>query len=244
MTANPAPAAAYHARSLTRVPAVGHVRPAAIRRPASRRLVAYPSHDRRIPVTTPASLRGWIADNHDQAIVSVSPPGVIGGAVLTAARRSAEMNRLELAGHADLSIDMVAHLEGGLWPLFCVRHDRLCELAGALDRAGAQVGNQASELMLASQCDLLLTSMLRGFEDYAEVPPIEQDVAGRAARGLLRWALAGVVPLRYRAYMPPWRLLAEPDVTILAAIARDLLAGARGSELVRFGGELQSLVTA
>jgi hypothetical protein len=194
-------------------------------------------------VTTPASLRGWIADNHDQTIVSVSPPGVIGGAVLTAARRSAQMNRLELADYVDLSIDMVAHLEGGLWPLFCVRHDRLCELAGALHRAGAEAGNQASELMLASQCDLLLTGILRGFEDYAEVPPIEQDVPGRAARGLLRWALAGVVPLRYRDYMPPWRLLAEPDVEILAAIARDLRTGSRGNDLVSFGRELERLVT-
>jgi len=40
----------------------------------------------------------------------------------------------------------------------------------------------------AADCDLLVTAMLCEFEDYAEVPPIDEDTPdGAAARELLRW---------------------------------------------------------
>ena len=46
---------------------------------------------------------------------------------------------------------------------------------------------ELGELLLASRCDLLLTGMLHGFEDYAEVPPIEEDgTEAETARELLR----------------------------------------------------------
>ena len=54
------------------------------------------------------------------------------------------------------------------------------------------MGQELGELLLASRCDLLLTGMLHGFEDYAEVPPIDEDgTEAETARELLRWALAG-----------------------------------------------------
>ena len=68
------------------------------------------------------------------------------------------------------------------------------------------------QLMLASQCDLLIVGMLRGFEDYAEVPPVDEDSAeGEAARDLLRWALVGVPPGRYETFAPARPLLATHD---------------------------------
>jgi integrase len=50
--------------------------------------------------------------------------------------------------------------------------------------------------------------MLGGFEDYGEVPPVDDESAGESARGLLRWALAGDVPEHYRRHGQAGRLLA------------------------------------
>jgi len=36
-------------------------------------------------------------------------------------------------------------------------------------------GQEPGELLLAAQCDLLVTGMLHEFEEYAEVPPIDED---------------------------------------------------------------------
>jgi hypothetical protein len=53
-----------------------------------------------------------------------------------------------------------------------------------------------------SRCDLLIAGILRGSEDYAEMPPTDEDAAGEAARSLLRWALTGQVPDKYNPYVP------------------------------------------
>jgi hypothetical protein len=76
--------------------------------------------------------------------------------------------------------------ENGSYPLFCMGYDELRRLASALDQRHEGVRNALDELLLVSQCDLLLTGMLRGSEDYAKVPPIdepgpEQDVIALTA---------------------------------------------------------------
>jgi transcriptional regulator with XRE-family HTH domain len=130
---------------------------------------------------------------------SASPPGVIGAAVVQAARRSAHLTRLRLARQLNVSVTTVRSWESGTIPLFAVPHGQLERLAHALDRGGTQVGTELGDLLLASRCDLLVTGMLHGFEDYGEVPPIEENsVEAECARSLLRWALAGQVPDRYR----------------------------------------------
>jgi hypothetical protein len=131
--------------------------------------------------------------------------------------------------------------EDGTRPVFSVRYDQLCQVAGALRKAGACVGQETSELVLASQCDLLIVGVLHGFEDYAEVPPVDDDSEGEAARSLLRWALSGVAPDRYRAYAPTGPLLARPDVILFAAAARDLQADSCGSDLTGYGAALIAL---
>jgi hypothetical protein len=84
--------------------------------------------------------------------------------------------------------------------------------------------------------------MLQGFEDYAEVRPVDEvSVEGEAARDLLRWVLAGVVPERYRLFAPARPLLAAQDLIAFTAVARELRAGSRGGQLASYGHALTAL---
>jgi DNA-binding transcriptional regulator YiaG len=175
---------------------------------------------------------------------SVSPPGAIGAAVVQATRRSAHLTRLRLARQLNVSVATVRSWESGTIPLFAVPYGQLERLAQALDRAGAQVGIELGDLLLASRCDLLLTGMLHGFEDYAEVPPIEENSAeAENARSLLRWALAGQVPDRYRQHASPRRLLDKKHIDLIAAIAHALQTESQGADLADFGGALMALAS-
>jgi len=202
-----------------------------------------PGRVRRIPETALIGLPGWIANQAADAGHPVSAPGVIGGAVISAARRSASLSQRKLARVLTVSPATVRSWENGTRPLFCVGYDQLCQLAEALRQAGAQVGQEADELILASQCDLLITGILRGFEDYAELPPVDQEVAGASPRGLIRWALTGQVPDRYWPQAASAPLLTGPDVLLFTTIARDLQAGSRGSQLVSYGTALVALAS-
>ena len=167
---------------------------------------------------------------------------MIGAAVVQAARRSAHLTRLRLARQLNVSVTTVRSWESGTIPLYAVPYGQLQQLAQASDRAGTQVGTELGELLLASRCDLLLTGMLNGFEDYAEVPPIEENSAeAESARRLLRWALSGQVPDRYRQHASPRRLLDKKHIGLIAAIARDLQAESHGADLADFGGALVAL---
>ena len=146
--------------------------------------------DRSTPVTTLLARPAWIEDEAGAIAFPLSAPGVIGGAVIRAARRSAGSSRQDLARMLAVSPRTVRTWENGTHPLFSVRYDQLCQIANALRNAGAGVGQEVAELVLASQCDLLIAGILRGSEDYAEVPPIE-DPQGETPRSLLRWALTG-----------------------------------------------------
>jgi transcriptional regulator with XRE-family HTH domain len=180
-----------------------------------------------------------------EASLPASPPGVIGAAVIKAARHSAGLTRRRLARMITASPSSVRSWESGACPLFCLCYDQLCHLAAALDKAGATAGREVRELVLASQCDLLVTGMLHGFEDYAEVPPVDEEGAeGDAARDLLRWALTGIPPERYC----PWALTAGPlmarqDLIAFNALAQDLNAGSHGDELASYGAALTALTT-
>jgi len=134
--------------------------------------------------------------------------------------------------------------ETGTCPLFAVPYGQLCQLADAFRRAGVCVGQDRSDLILAGQCDLLITGMLHGFEDYAELPPVDQDTDdGATARSLLRWALTGTVPDQYRAYASPGPLLTLSEAADFAAITRNLNAGSQGTDLISYGATLLALTS-
>jgi hypothetical protein len=175
---------------------------------------------------------------------TLSPPGVIGCTVIRSARRSVRIARHEFARAIAMDHATIRDLELGEIPLFCVPYDLLRQIAGALARPGSALTGGLGELVTAADCDMLVTAMLCDFEDYAEVPPIDQDTPdGAVARELLRWALAGVVPGRYRPAVLPRCLLATRERLQIASIARSLSLGAKGPELAEFGLALAMLTT-
>lgn len=133
--------------------------------------------------------------------------GTIGAAVIRAAMHSADLTRRALANTLGVSPVIVHGWETGTTPLYRVGYQQLRQLAEALGRTGERTGFDLATLLLASQCDLFVAGMLGGFEDFAEVPPIEHQPEGQVARALLRWALTGDVPERYRPYVQPGPLL-------------------------------------
>jgi len=167
--------------------------------------------------------------------------GAIGGAVITAARRSAGLTRRALARRLAVPPATVRAWEDGICPLYRVTYGQLRQIAGVLAEAGARTGLDLGGLVLASQCDLLIAGMLDGSEDYAEVPPVDQDAEGAPAHGLLRWALTGHVPERYRPYARTGPLLGRAEVLRFLALARNLAAGDQASELAAYGAALVQL---
>lgn len=225
---------------------IGVTRVNAARRPrvGSERLGRKARRNRPGLMDFAARLPGKAGTQTNQDFLPVSSPGVIGGAVIRAARRSARISRRRLARILTTSPHTVRIWENGTCPLFLVTYDDLGRLAGAFDQAGAKVQCDLAELMLAARCDLLIVGMLRGFEDYAEVPPVDEDSPeGEAARDLLRWAIAGVSPERYRALAPIRPLLTAHDVSAFSALALRLSTGLHGDQLTRYGRALSAIIT-
>jgi len=215
----------------------GHFLNAPSRRASSRRRPSW-----RASMTTPTQSSDRIELLAGADFVPASPPGAIGGAVIKASRRSAGLSRRQLARKMTVSPAAVRRWENGSSPLFCTSYDQLRRLAAALDQRHAGARCDLDELLLASQCDLLVTGMLRRFEDYAEVPPIDEPTEeGEHARDLLRWALMGVTPAKYRLAATTGALLAEQDVIAITAVAQDMGAAAPGSQLASYGAALVSL---
>lgn len=172
----------------------------------------------------------------------VSPPGVIGAAIIKAARRSARLTRRRFARAAAVSPATVRGWENGTLPLYSVGYRELRHLAETLASAGASVGANVADLTAAAQCDLLITGMLHGFEDYAEVPPIEEPGhRGDLARDLLRWALARTLPEGFLGLATRGPLLAPADTAAITGLAWDLRAGTGGPGLASFGTALLAL---
>jgi DNA-binding transcriptional regulator YiaG len=212
------------------------------RTPGRRQLRGFPPRRRHGPASVSTSHPERPEGGTASTPGPVSPPGAIGGTLIRAARRSAHLTQLRLARTLKVSTATVRAWENGTIPLFSIPYGQLQGLAAVLNQAGAHVGHELSELLLASQRDLLITSMLHGSENYAEVPPIEQHGSeAERARELIRWALTGVVLDRYRQHAPPSPLLDEADIRLFIAIASDLQAGSHGRDLITYGSVLIAL---
>ena len=190
----------------------------------------------------PVATLDWPGGMRDAGYCPLSPPGVIGGAIIRAARHSAHLTLRRLARNLGMDLATVRGWQNGTSPLFCLPHGQLRQLAATLRNADAHVGPDLHELLLAAQCDLLITGMLRGFEDYAEVPPIDEDgPEADAARALLRWAITGIVPEPCRPYMRAVPLMSRPDIERFTGLAERLKTGDAGPVLVPFGTALVAL---
>jgi transcriptional regulator with XRE-family HTH domain len=187
----------------------------------------------------PGDGQGFATRDRDR--LPASPPGVIGAAVIQAARRSAGLSLRNLARQIGISPATLRAWETGAWPLYAVRYDQLNHAANVLRKAGAFAGRDVGELVVAGQCDLLIAGMLAGFEDYADVPPVDHGTNGTTARSLLRWALTGQAPEQYSPYTTPGPLLAAQDVASFIAIAQNLREGAHGTDLASYGTALIAL---
>jgi transcriptional regulator with XRE-family HTH domain len=164
--------------------------------------------------------------------VRLARPGAIGGAVLQASRRNAGLTRRSLARIIGGTPAAVRHWEQGTFPLYAVDYGALRQLAEAT-AAGVE------ELLIAQQCDLLIMRMLTGDEDFADVPPVDEDnPCGETARELLRWAFTGQVPNRWRRLAPSRPLLAADDADRIACLARHLVVGSYGPELASYGAAI------
>lgn len=187
-------------------------------------------------------MTGVLRDRVSSA-VQTSAPGVIGGAVVRASRQSAGLTTLRLARSLKIGVKAVLDLEKGFVPLFCLPYDQLRHLAECLRPPHPAIELLFAELIRASQCDLLVTGLLLGFEDFAEVPPADEDnQEGRFARDLLSWAFRGIVPMRYHGVADPSCLLTAADCRRIAAILHDIRAGEGDTDLARYAETLSALL--
>ena len=83
-----------------------------------------------------------------KASAADAPTGVIGAAVLRAARRSTGLGQRAFARRIGTSRLNLWSWEAGTCPLYAVSYDQLCEIANALREAGAAVGGDACELII------------------------------------------------------------------------------------------------
>jgi transcriptional regulator with XRE-family HTH domain len=196
------------------------------------------------PKQPSAETRGFRANVSD-TYIQVSPPGVIGGVVIQASRLSANLTRRQLARTLAVTPSTVRNWENGTVSLFAVPYTQICQLADALDQPGTRTVPLLTELLVASQCDLLITRMRDGTEDYAEPPPIDEDTSeGAIARDLLRWALAGVIPGHHEGFAGRGLLIDPRDILKLVDLGQQLVAGEREPSLVNFGIALAGITRA
>ena len=73
-------------------------------------------------------------------VLPLPRPGVIGAAVLKAARRSARMTRRRVARVAGVSLATVRAWENGTCPLYCVDYQQLRQLADVFAARGTCAG--------------------------------------------------------------------------------------------------------
>jgi hypothetical protein len=146
-------------------------------------------------------------EDHNQASAGGSRPGIVAAAVLRAACSSARMSEAFIARASGVSKDTIQSWADGTRALASVAVWQLERLEAALLTAGAEPALVA-DLGPAAWCDLVLEAIAAG-EDTRLL--LADPVAGTGTfRELLAWAVAGLVPARYRRYSPSGPLLADP----------------------------------
>jgi transcriptional regulator with XRE-family HTH domain len=132
------------------------------------------------------------------------PPGIVAGAVLRSARRSAGLSAALLAAAIDADETTITLWEGGSEPLASVSNPVIERLAVTLRRMGAQPVLVA-DLFVAAWCDLVLGAIDEGDDARCLLAdPLARD---NAFSELLAWAMTGQPPARHRPYASAGQLL-------------------------------------
>ena len=124
-------------------------------------------------------------------------PGLIAGAVLRAARLSADMTESRLAIAAGLPLMAIREWEEGSSLLAAVPLPEVERLQAALRKEGGEP-SLVADLPAAAWCDLVVVAMV----DDEDTTCLMADPLSRDASfgELLLWALGGHLPPRYRLY--------------------------------------------
>jgi transcriptional regulator with XRE-family HTH domain len=132
------------------------------------------------------------------------PPGIVAGAVLRSARRSAGLSTALLSAAIGVDETSIALWEAGSESLASVSSPVIEELAAALRRMGAQPVLVA-DLLVAAWCDLVLGAIDEG--DDARCLLADPLATDNAFSELLAWAMTGQPPARHRPYAPAGQFL-------------------------------------
>jgi len=147
-----------------------------------------------------------------------SPPGAVAGAVLRAARLSANLAVRGLAAASQMSHRRICWWERGDPQLGVESPATLTGLASAL------LAVQADPLIVADLgtaiwCDLVISGLTEGRPSHLDEP------ADALVLELLAWAASGMTPARYIPYAEPGPLLPASDAQLIAAAGRLLATG-------------------
>lgn len=136
-----------------------------------------------------------------------SRPGVVAGAVLRAARLSANVTKSALAAAAGVTRNTMRSWENGSAPLAAVPAPDIQRLETALGAYGADQ-HLVSDLGAAVWCDLIVCAIA---DDEDASCLLADPITGeRGFRELLSWSLTGQIPARYRLYFAQSPLIANP----------------------------------
>jgi transcriptional regulator with XRE-family HTH domain len=149
--------------------------------------------------------------------------GVIAGAVLAAARRSAGLTQEDLAGAAGLSVDTVKRWENGQRPLGNVRAADLARVQRCLRGLGGRPSLLA-RLPAAIDADAFTCSAMGG-----DCGQLAAEVTTRPWSALIAWAVKGDPPAEARGVAPSRPLLPPAERQAFLASVRSAAERAAAS---------------
>lgn len=140
-------------------------------------------------------------------------PGVVAGAVLRSARRSAGLSERALATASGVSDEAIQGWEQGSPPLASVPLPKIEILEASLRGAGTHP-DIVADLAAAARCDLVILAIA----DLADPACLMADptTSEPAFAELLTWSVAGQVPVRHQPYAGTGPLLT--DLTLIKQV--------------------------
>lgn len=148
-----------------------------------------------------------------------SPPGIVAGTALRAARLSARLTQAQLGEAIGVDEPSIAGWEDGTDPLAAVPYPVLERLEAELAAASGEPG-LVRDLTIAIWCDLVITAIA----DSQDISCLLTDptAAEEAFGELLAWSAGGHRPDRYRPYAGPGPLLQPAHLQLTAGAIRAL----------------------